>query len=94
MTEPRLLILISLLTGPKHGYAIQMDLKAISGSWMGPGTLYGALVRLEREGFILALPATDRRRPYELTSTGRQFVDAKLAQTRHILTLAEKRTEQ
>jgi DNA-binding PadR family transcriptional regulator len=92
MTEPRLLILISLLSGPKHGYAIQVDVKAISGGWMGPGTLYGALVRLEREGFIRALPTMDRRRPYELTSTGRQLIDAELSKARHILTLADQRS--
>ncbi len=42
------------------------------------GTLYGALNRLERLGLIEALPATDRRRPYRLTSAGAAFHKAEL----------------
>ena len=38
---------------------------------MGPGTLYGALARLERRGLIEALEPEDRRRPYRLTGLGR-----------------------
>ena len=46
--EPSLYILVSLSGGPKHGYAIMTDVEGISGAPMGPGTLYGALARLER----------------------------------------------
>ena len=59
--EPSLYILVSLSDGPKHGYAIMTDVEAISGSPMGPGTLYGALARLERRGLIEPLEAVDRR---------------------------------
>ena len=68
--EPALYILVSLSDGPKHGYAIMTDVEAISGSAMGPGTLYGALARLERRGLIEALEPEDRRRPYRLTPLG------------------------
>jgi len=37
---------------------------------LGPGTLYGALARLEKSGLIQAIPAQDRRRPYRLTAIG------------------------
>lgn len=69
-TEPALLILISLAGGEKHGYAIMQDIEDVSGARVGPGTLYGALARLEARGWIEALPSTDRRRPYRLTATG------------------------
>ena len=46
--EPSLLILASLAGGPKHGYAMMEDIEAMSGVRLGPGTLYGALARLER----------------------------------------------
>ncbi len=68
--EPSLYILVSLSGGPKHGYAIMTDVEAISGSPMGPGTLYGALARLEKRGLIEALEPADRRRPYRLTGLG------------------------
>jgi DNA-binding PadR family transcriptional regulator len=69
-TDPGLLVLSSLAEGPKHGYAITRDVEALSGVKLGPGTLYGALSRLEEKGMIEALPAEARRRPYRLTSEG------------------------
>jgi DNA-binding PadR family transcriptional regulator len=68
--EPSLLILVSLSDGPKHGYAIMQDTEQGTGRPMGAGTLYAALVRLEDEGLIEALPPVDRRRPYRLTAVG------------------------
>jgi DNA-binding PadR family transcriptional regulator len=68
--DPSLLVLTSLAGGPKHGYAITIDVEEISGVRLGPGTLYGALSRLEDRGMIEALPADDRRRPYRLTADG------------------------
>ena len=76
--EPSLYILVSLSDGPKHGYAIMTDVEAISGAPMGPGTLYGALARLERRGLIEPLEAVDRRRPYRLTGLGEATVRAQM----------------
>lgn len=69
-SEPSLLVLASLAGGPKHGYAIMQDVRRFHGSRMEPGTLYGALSRLERQGWIEPLPAEERRRPYRLTAAG------------------------
>lgn len=77
-TEPSLYILVSLSGGPKHGYAIMTDVEEISGVPLGPGTLYGALARLERRGLIEALPPEDRRRPYRLTGLGATTLRAQL----------------
>ena len=76
--EPSLYILVSLSGGPKHGYAIMTDVEAITGSPMGPGTLYGALARLEKRGLIEALEPVDRRRPYRLSGFGEATVRAQL----------------
>ena len=46
------------------------DIKGFAGRQLGPGTLYGALDRLERMGLIDALPAEDRRQPYRITAAG------------------------
>jgi DNA-binding PadR family transcriptional regulator len=69
-SDPSLLILASLASGPKHGYAMMEDIAAMAGVHLGPGTLYGALARLERRGLIAPLAAEDRRRPYRLTHVG------------------------
>ena len=68
--DPSLLILTSLADGPKHGYAIMTDVAAFSGVRMEPGTLYGALSRLERRGWVRPLATEERRRPYEITAAG------------------------
>jgi len=71
-SDPGLLVLSSLAGGPKHGWAITQDVEASTGTRLGPGTLYGALTRLEAAGLVRALPAEDRRKPYELTAAGAQ----------------------
>ena len=68
--EASVLILISLADGPKHGYALIQDIKELAGVELGPGTLYGALDRLERLALIESLPAEDRRHPYRITAPG------------------------
>lgn len=78
--EPAMYILVSLSDGPKHGYAIMTDVEAFSGAPMGPGTLYGALARLERRGLIEALAPEERRRPYRLTALGATTLQAQLLQ--------------
>lgn len=70
-SDPALLVLVSLLDGPQHGYAISQDIERMTGRRPGPGTLYGAISRLEESGLIEARPAEDaRRKPYGLTPAG------------------------
>jgi DNA-binding PadR family transcriptional regulator len=77
--DPGLLILASLSSGPKHGYAITQDVRAFAGVALGPGTLYGAIARLEERGLIEAVESVDRRRPYRLTGAGRQSLEGQLS---------------
>src|SRR4026208_2135588 len=77
--EPALLILVSLADGAKHGYANTEDIAGFAGVRFGPGSLYGAIARLESRGLIQALDAEDRRNPYELTAVGEKALRARLA---------------
>ena len=69
-SEPALLVLLSLLDGPRHGYAISKDIERVTGRRPGPGTLYGAISRLEGAGLIEARGEDARRKPYGLTPAG------------------------
>jgi DNA-binding PadR family transcriptional regulator len=89
--EPSVLILASLSGGPKHGYALIKDIEEIAGTTLGPGTLYGALTRLERQGLVEALPAEDRRRPYRITPAGAEAVRAYLEHARRVATIGLQR---
>jgi DNA-binding PadR family transcriptional regulator len=83
-SEPALHVLISLAAEPKHGYAMQEDIEQITGERPGPGTLYGAIRRLEAAGFIAALPEQERRKPYRLTPRGREVLQAELDRLRAV----------
>jgi DNA-binding PadR family transcriptional regulator len=67
---PATLILSSLAGGSKHGYALTQDIEVFSGVRLQPGTLYGAIKRLEQQGLIEPLDDESRRRPYRLTAHG------------------------
>jgi hypothetical protein len=49
-SDPPLLVLASLASGPKHGHAMIEDIQRLCGTRLGPGTLYGAIARLEQQG--------------------------------------------
>ncbi len=78
-SEPALLILISLADAPKHGYAMTVDIASIADVKLGPGTLYGAIARLESRGLIEAIESADRRNPYRLTGLGEKALRLRLA---------------
>jgi len=90
-SEPALLILISLAEGPKHGYAMTQDIETVSGQRLGPGTLYGAIARLEARRWIEPLPAEDRRRPYRLTGAGEKVLRARLDSLRAVARIGQSR---
>jgi DNA-binding PadR family transcriptional regulator len=89
--DPALVIMTSLAAGPKHGYAIIKDVERLGGPTLGPGTLYGALERLEERGLVEALPAEDRRRPYRLTARGVEALTAQLHHLERVTTTARLR---
>jgi len=90
-SEPALLILISLADSPKHGYAMTPDIEAVSAQRLGPGTLYGAIARLEARKWIEPLPADDRRRPYRLTGAGQKVLRARLDSLRAVAKIGHAR---
>jgi len=90
-SDPPLLVLASLAGGPKHGHAMLDDIEQMSGARLGPGTLYGAISRLEAQGWIEPLPAEARRRPYRLTAAGRAAFTAKMARLRRFVAATDGR---
>ncbi len=100
LSEPTLLILISLAPGPRHGYAILKDVSAASQGrvQLSTGTLYGALARLLEQRWIERVdsPAPDDRegRPrkeYRLTELGRTILKAELQRMKSLLSTARLR---
>jgi DNA-binding PadR family transcriptional regulator len=85
VNDPGLLILTSLSSGPKHGHALLLDIESFAGVRLGPGTLYGAITRLEERGLIEPLEVDDRRRPYRITGAGTAELANSLAGLRRVV---------
>ncbi|MDQ6735568.1 MAG: PadR family transcriptional regulator [Nitrospirota bacterium] len=91
MSDPNLLILASLADGEKHGYAIMEDIQRFADTRLGPGTLYGAITRLEERGWIRPVESQDRRQPYRLTGAGRHYLEEQLASLDRVVKTATRR---
>jgi len=76
LSEATYYVLVSLVE-PRHGYGIMQNVAVVSGdrSKLGPGTLYGALTNLLKQGLIIRAGEQDlkgeRRKVYALTELGR-----------------------
>jgi DNA-binding PadR family transcriptional regulator len=90
-TEVGLLIMVGLTDGPKHGYALIEEVERFRGNRPGPGTLYGAIARLEQDGLIEPIPGAGRRTPYRLTRAGRAALTAELVSLERLVDTARTR---
>ncbi len=96
LTEPVLLVLLSLAEQPRHGYSILKDVEQMSGGRvrLSTGTLYGALQRLLAQGWIERLEDEDAprdRRSYQLTARGRRNLQAEVDRMKQLTRLAALR---
>ncbi len=92
-SDPPLLVLASLANGPKHGHAMIEDIARLCGTRLGPGTLYGAIGRLEQQGWIEPLAAEERRQPYRITAAGLRVLRARLTTLRQFAKAGLRRLE-
>jgi len=84
MTDPGLLVLASLADREKHGYGMMLDIAQFAGVELGPGTLYGAITRLVKCGWIRPVESDDRRRPYCITASGRAHLLEQMTRLDHV----------
>jgi len=96
LTEPVLLILLSLAGTPRHGYALMKDIDALSRGRvrLSTGTLYGALRRLLEEGWIGRFEQADTSRDkqaYRLTPAGRKQLQIELDRMKQLTRAATAR---
>jgi DNA-binding PadR family transcriptional regulator len=91
MIDPTHLILASLADGDKHGYAMTQDIERFANIRLGPGTLYGAITRLEERGWIRRLDTEDRRKPYAITALGRRYLEEEMSGLNQVVKTALRR---
>lgn len=96
LTEPVLLILLSLAEQPRHGYSILKDVEGMSDGRvvLSTGTLYGALRRLLEDEWIERIEEEDTsrgRQAYRLTARGRRNLQLEVGRMKHLTRLASLR---
>lgn len=93
-------ILLALADGEKHGYAImrEVETRTAGAMRMGPGTLYGSIQRMRKDGLIVeALERADpthgeeRRRYYRLTGFGQRVVLAEARRLEELVHIAQSK---
>lgn len=79
MTETAFYILFCLQK-PNHGYGIvQMVEKMTEGAIrLAPGTMYGSLSKMEKDGVIKFIKEEDKRKIYEITELGLEILNIEL----------------
>ena len=93
-------ILLALADGQKHGYAIMQEVGARTGGAMrmGPGTLYGSIQRMLKDGLIVEsqeradpVHGEERRRYYRLTGFGQRVLQAEAHRLERLVQIAQSK---
>ena len=79
MTETAFYILFCLRT-PNHGYGIAQAVERLTEGAirLAPGTMYGSLSKMERDGLIRFLREEEKRKIYQITALGTEVLDMEL----------------
>lgn len=98
LTETVFYILLALRS-PKHGYAIIQDVEKLTQGRvvLGPGTLYGALKKLEQKKWIEVVSVdleSRKKKEYRITSAGRKAFEEERARLREALHNSELMEQQ
>ena len=94
LTRVEFHVLLALLGGSSHGYAVMQDVEELTSGTLriGPGTLYAAIKRLLDSGLIEESESdSDRRRCYRLTRKGKTAAADEARRMSDLVRLARKR---
>lgn len=93
-------ILLALTDGEKHGYPIMREIEERTGGAMrmGPGTLYGSLQRMLKDGLVVEARRSgdlgageERRRYYRLTGFGERVARAEALRLEQLVRVAQSK---
>ena len=87
MTETGFYILFCLQT-ENHGYGIVQRTKELTGGeiCLAPGTMYGSLSKMERDGVIRFVREEEKRKIYIITELGREVLELELRRIKRLYT--------
>lgn len=91
MTETAFYILLCLRT-PNHGYGVVQMVEAMTDGIirLAPGTMYGSLSKMEKDGVIRFVREEEKRKIYQITELGEELLRIELQRIRRLYKIAEE----
>lgn len=91
MTESAFYILLSL-RNERHGYGIGQRVKELTDGHLniGPGTMYGTLSKMEKDGLIVFTREKEKRKYYIITPLGKEVLNKEKERIRHLFHVVEE----
>ena len=91
MTETAFYILLCLKT-PNHGYGIVQTVERLTEGVikLSPGTMYGSLSKMEKDGLIRFVREEEKRKIYEITDLGREVFQTEIARIERLYRIAQE----
>ena len=79
MTETGFYILLCLRQ-PNHGYGIVQKVKELTKGeiLLAPGTMYGSLSKMEKDGLIRFVREEEKRKSYVITTLGKEVLEIEM----------------
>lgn len=93
MTETGFYILLCLRE-PNHGYGIVQKVKELTEGQitLTPGTMYGSLSKMEKDGLIQFVQEVDKRKIYQITQLGTEVLELELKRIERLYRNAKEMT--
>ena len=91
MTETAFYILLCLKT-PNHGYGVVQTVERLTEGAikLAPGTMYGSLSKMEKDGLIRFVREEEKRKIYEITGLGREVLQTEIARIERLYRIAQE----
>lgn len=91
MTETGFYILLCLRT-PNHGYGIIQRVEAMTDGEirLAPGTMYGSLSKMEKDGLIVFIQEQDKRKIYQITKLGEEVLALEMKRIKRLYRSVEE----
>lgn len=94
MTETAFYILLCLRE-PNHGYGIVQTVEklTVGAIRLAPGTMYGSLSKMEKDGVIRFIREEDKRKIYKITDLGEEVLAIEIKRIERLYKIAKGETK-
>jgi DNA-binding PadR family transcriptional regulator len=91
MTETAFYILLCLRQ-PNHGYGVvqTVDTMTSGAIRLAPGTMYGSLSKMEKDGVIRFIREEEKRKIYQISGLGEELLQIELQRIQRLYKIAQE----